>query len=305
MNEINYKTEGVVFDIQRFSIHDGPGIRTIVFLKGCPLSCRWCCNPESQNPHPVLMYQQSSCLHCGKCINVCEVGAISVDNPRFVDRDRCVACGKCADVCPAGALTMKGRKMTVWEVMQVLQKDATTYRRSGGGITLSGGEPLMQSGFAVELLKACHEKGWHTAMETTGFAPKESVERVMPWLDLVLMDIKSPFTEVHEKNTGVPNAKILENAVRISNITKTVVRVPTIPGVNADPESIAEIAKIAKTMHNVDTIHILPYHTYGENKYDLLGTDYPMGDTPPLPLEEAEKLKNVVEAAGLQCVIGG
>ncbi|PWC32866.1 glycyl-radical enzyme activating protein [Azospirillum sp. TSO35-2] len=305
MSAINFEQDGIVFDIQRYSIHDGPGIRTIVFLKGCPLACRWCSNPESQRPDPVLLFHKPSCVACGRCIQVCRQGALSVDNPAFVDRSRCNGCGACADVCLTGALALKGRRMTVWQVMQELKKDATNYRRSGGGITLSGGEPLVQSDFSVELLKACHEQGWNTAMETTGCAPKEVVERVMPHVDHALVDLKSIDPAVHQDNTGAPNRLILENALRIASITETVVRVPLVPGVNATAPAVEAIGRFAKLMPGVGTIHLLPYHTYGENKYGLLGRDYPMGDTPAVPAETVAALKGVVEGLGFTCVIGG
>ncbi|MBK1664602.1 glycyl-radical enzyme activating protein [Rhodospirillum rubrum] len=306
MSEIKYDQEGIVFDIQRYSIHDGPGIRTIVFLKGCPLACRWCSNPESQRFDAVLMYKKSSCVGCGKCIEVCKAGALSFSNPEFIDRDKCVRCGACADVCLPGALTMKGKGMTVWQVMQELQKDAINYRRSGGGITLSGGEPLVQSAFALELLKACKDKGWSTAMETTGHAPKEVVEQVMPFVDHALVDLKSIDPLVHQSQTGVANRLILENAIRISQLSpNTVVRVPVVPGVNDTEAAIEAIGRFAKLMHGVNTIHLLPYHTYGENKYALLGREYPMGDTKALSEKTVELLKGVVEGLGLRCVIGG
>ena len=305
MKEIEYEKEGVVFDIQRYSIHDGPGIRTIVFLKGCPLACQWCCNPESQDPKPSVMFSKASCVKCGKCIQACPNGAISPNNPGLIDRSRCTGCGACAEVCLPGALTMKGRSMTVWQVMQELQKDATNYRRSGGGVTLSGGEPLVQSEFALELLKACKEKGWSTAMETTGHAPKEVVERVMPYVDHALVDIKAVDPKVHESRTGVTNRLILENAIRISMLTSTVVRVPLISGLNADKESIEAIGKFAKLMPGVNAVHLLPYHTYGENKYELLGRQYTMIGTTPVPAETVDALKGLVEGMGLRCVIGG
>jgi pyruvate formate lyase activating enzyme len=305
MGEIKYEQEGIVFDIQRYSIHDGPGIRTIVFLKGCPLSCRWCCNPESQHLEPALMYQKSICVGCGRCIQACKRGALSFDNPTFIDRSRCTACGACTNVCLTGALSMKGRRMTVWQVMQELQKDATNYRRSGGGVTLSGGEPLVQSDFAVELLKACKDKGWSTAMETTGLAPQEVVERVMPLVDHALVDLKVIDPFVHQAQTGVANRQILENAIRISQLTATVVRVPVIPGVNADPAAIEAIGRFAQLMRGVETVHLLPYHTYGENKYELLGRAYPMGETAAVPKETVDALKGVIEGLGLHCVIGG
>lgn len=305
MSKVMYDAEGVVFNIQRYSIHDGPGIRTIPFLKGCPLACKWCSNPESQRPEPELMFQKSNCIQCGKCLIACKYGALSTSNPNFIDRSRCVACGECAKVCPTNALDLKGKRMTVWEVVQELQKDANVYRRSNGGITLSGGEPLSQPVFARELLKACKEKGWHTAMETTTMASKEIIEDVMPYVDLALTDIKSINPTVHQQATGILNTTILENLIRVSYITKTVVRIPVIPGVNATIEAIKEIGEFVRLMHNVDTIHLLSYHTFGENKYNLLGRIYPMGDTSELPTDTLENFKLVLEDMGYRCIIGG
>lgn len=304
--DVDYSAAGIVFDIQRFSIHDGPGIRTIVFLKGCPLSCLWCCNPESQKLQPVVMYQADQCIHCGKCIAICKRGAITPGGKTFVDREKCSGCGECANVCPSGALTMKGKTMNVQQVIKELKKDATNYRRSGGGVTLSGGEPMVQHGFAVELLKACKAQGWHTAIETTGYTPDPQViEEMFPYIDMALMDIKSTDPEIHKKYTGVSNELILKNAKRITELSDTVIRVPTIPGVNATKEGIASICQYAKTLTGIGTIHLLPYHTYGENKYGLLEKEYLMKDTRSLTQEEVQELKQVVEDNGFRCVIGG
>lgn len=305
MDNINYGMDGLVFDIQRYSIHDGPGIRTIVFLKGCPLSCRWCSNPESQELKPSIMYQKSNCIHCGKCISACKRGAISPNNKGFINRELCTACGECVNVCLASALTLKGKKMTVEQVIKELKKDAINYRRSGGGITLSGGEPLVQSVFAQEIFKACKAQGWHTAIETTGYARPEVIEKVFPYVDLVLMDIKNINSDVHKKGTGVSNEIILKNAKRISEITKIVVRVPVIPRFNSSLESILEISKFAKTLNGIDTIHLLPYHTYGENKYELLGKSYLMKEFQSLSEDKIDTLKDIVQGQGLKCVIGG
>ncbi|WP_396136471.1 glycyl-radical enzyme activating protein [Clostridium sp. SHJSY1] len=305
MDTINYCMEGLVFDIQRFSVHDGPGIRTIVFLKGCPLSCKWCSNPESQSLKPVIMYQEMNCIHCGRCIKACKKGAISINNKDFIDRDICTACGECVNVCPASALILKGKKMTVEQVVKELKKDSINYRRSGGGITLSGGEPLVQSDFSKELLKACKVQGWHTAIETTGYGSVESIEKVFPYIDLALMDIKNMNSNIHKKYTGVSNEIILKNAKRISQITKMVVRVPVIPEFNSSEDIIYEICKFAKELNSVNTIHLLPYHTYGENKYKLLGRDYSMNELGNLDEEEVEKLKRIVEGESMNCIIGG
>ncbi len=305
MNKIDYNMEGVLFNIQRYSLHDGPGIRTIPFFKGCPLSCKWCSNPESHRPQPELIYKKSDCVHCGKCLDACPQQALSPNNPFFIDRDLCIQCGKCIDACPTGALEMKGKRMTVEQVMHELKKEENLFRRSGGGVTLSGGEPLAQPEFATELLKACKEKGWHTAIETTGYTSKEVIDKVFPWIDLALTDIKAINPKIHKENTGVDNTPILENLIRISYITKVVVRVPVIPEVNDNPEEIKAIAEFTKLMSGVDTIHLLPYHNYGENKYTLLGKEYPMGDTQKSPEEKIKSFKEIIESLGLHCHIGG
>jgi len=305
MKSVEYDTEGVLFNIQRYSLHDGPGIRTIPFFKGCPLACKWCSNPESQHPQPELIYKKSDCIGCGKCVEACKQKALSPANPFFIDRERCIQCGGCTRVCPTQALEMKGKRMTVSEVMRELQKEENLFRRSGGGITLSGGEPLLQPEFARELLKACKEKGWHTAIETTGFASKEVIEDVFPFVDLALTDIKALDPKIHEENTGVNNSKILENLIRISFITKVIVRIPVIPGVNDSPDEIRNIAEFSRLLSGVDTIHLLPYHTFGENKYNLLGRTYLMGEAKTNSDEKMEGLKEIVESMGFHCHIGG
>ncbi|RJT51948.1 glycyl-radical enzyme activating protein [Rahnella variigena] len=305
MNKVDYEMEGVLFNIQRYSLHDGPGIRTIPFFKGCPLSCKWCSNPESQRPQPELIFKKSDCIRCGKCIEACKQQALSVSNAFFIDRERCIQCGKCTQVCPTQALEMKGKRMTVADVMRELQKEENLYRRSGGGITLSGGEPLAQPDFARELLKACKEKGWHTAIETTGFTTPEVIADVFPYVDLALTDIKAINPAVHLANTGIENSQILENLLRISFLTKTIVRIPVIPGVNDNSEEIHNIAEFARLMSNVDTLHLLPYHSFGENKYGLLGRIYPMGEADSIAESKMELLKREVESSGFHCHIGG
>lgn len=305
MDAVNYELKGIVFNMQRFSVHDGDGIRTIVFLKGCPLRCKWCSNPESQTLNPVLLFNSAECIHCGRCINVCKQGAISPENPGLIDRSKCKSCGECAAVCPSGALTLKGKYMTVAEVIKELKKDAVTFRRSGGGITISGGEGLVQHDFATELLKACQMQGWTTAIETTGYASAEVIEQVFPYVNTALLDIKSMDPVKHKENTGVDNELILKNARRISEITKTIIRVPVIPGFNHTAEDARKIAEFAKTLDKVDTVHLLPYHSLGSNKYNLLGREYDMGDTSNLHGEDLKKMEQEVLKTGLNCIIGG
>ena len=307
-DNIQYGLEGNVFNIQRFSLNDGPGIRTIVFLKGCPLRCLWCCNPESQKLQPVVLYQVDNCIHCGSCLQVCPVpGALSPDNPHFIDYDKCNGCGECAAVCPADALTQKGKPMTVQQVIREVKKDASYYRRTNGGMTLSGGEPLLQYEFAAELLKAAKSQGWHTAIETTGYTTnEEALDKVLPHVDLALLDAKAPNDAIHKKFTNVSNQVIRKNAVRIAQEAgETIVRVPTIPGVNADDRTIAEIIEYAKSLQSVCEIHLLPYHTLGQNKYELPGIPYRMPETQTPSRETMNHFKDMVEAAGLKCKIGG
>lgn len=306
MESINYSAEGTVFDIQRYSIHDGPGIRTIVFLKGCPLRCKWCSNPESQQYYPEVIYRKLKCIGCMRCQGVCKVQAIDSANPYWIDRTKCTNCSECTLVCPTGALSMKGKKMTVEQVIKELRKDATQYYRSNGGITLSGGEALTQPAFAKEIFKACKAQGWHTAIETEGYYDQQIIRDVMPYIDLVLLDIKSLNPEKHKQYTAVDNAKILESAKLIQTIARTIVRVPTIPEFNATHEDIDRIASfVAKEMKNVTEIHLLPYHNYGQGKYELLGRPYELENTPKVPEELMNEFKAIVEGKGLTCVIGG
>ena len=306
MASINYKAEGIVTDIQRFSVHDGPGIRTIVFLKGCPLSCFWCCNPETQSKDPVILFQKDRCVRCGKCVSVCRQHAPSLALEGRIDRDKCIGCGECASVCPTGALVLKGDRMTVEQVVRILKKDSIIYRKSKGGITLSGGEALVQWKYAVELLKGCKAQGWHTAIETTGFGSPEAIESVFTNIDLALMDIKSMNPDVHKRVTGVSPEIIHRNARRIAELTQLIIRVPTIPTENATEKDFEQICAFAKTLPGVDTIHILPYHRLGVNKYDLLHKDYPMGhEIDSLKPKDVVRFQEIVERNGFHCLIGG
>lgn len=304
---VNYDKAGIVFNLQKFSIHDGPGIRTIVFLKGCPLACKWCSNPESQQFEPLVMYNERNCIHCGRCIAACSIGAVDPKIKGLINREKCVNCLKCASVCNANALVVSGKKMSVAEVIQELKKDAIHYRRSGGGITLSGGEPLSQPEFAAEILKACGTLGWHTAIETTGFASEQVIRQVIPFVDLVLLDIKCINPGVFEENIGASNELILKNAMLIGEMAKEVIgRVPVIPGFNADAQSIRMIGEFTKHIKKIKEIDLLPYHKMGTNKYDALGRTYPMD--PALkapPIEEMEEYRRIIEDLGFICKIGG
>ena len=254
---------GRIFDIQKFSVHDGPGIRTIIFLKGCALRCRWCCNPESQKSEIQTMIQN-------------------------------------------GKEKTIGRDVTVKEVLDIVKQDMPYYRRSGGGMTLSGGEMLCQNDFSYALLRTAKEMAINTAVETTGFSSWEKIERLLPYIDTVLMDIKHTDSAKHKEFTTQPNELILENAAKIAEkANKLIIRVPVIPTFNDTEEEIYGIAKFASGLKGVDEINILPYHNFGKDKYEGLGREYPMGDLPSPTPEHMEKLKAVAERCGLKCKIGG
>ena len=303
MNDLSQT--GIVFNIQKFSIHDGRGIRTTVFVTGCPLACKWCSNPESQTKIPIVMLNAPNCLHCGACRGSCAIKAIDYSLHGYINRQLCTNCRKCAEVCCAGALVVSGKVVTVAEVLRELKKDAIHYRRSRGGITISGGEPLGQAEFVAALLKASKRQGWHTAIETTGCGLQESIEKVLPYVDLVLLDIKQMSPELHQKGTGITNTFILQNVIKIAQMSKQlIVRVPVIPGFNADEKSISLIVEFAKTMRGVQEIHLLPYHKLSANKYLALGKKL-NHDVELLTPAEINVFKQIVERNGFHCSVGG
>ena len=297
---------GTVFNIQRYSLHDGPGIRTTVFLSGCPMSCNWCSNPESQSAAGALMHNDKKCLRCGRCAEVCPEAAIrmTADGPA-IDRALCTLCGVCVDNCVPHALRMSARSMSVQEVVQIVERDLAFYRRSGGGMTLSGGEPLLQPGFAREVLRAGRDIGIDTALETAGCVPWAALEAAVPWVDHLLYDVKHLDSETHRRHTGLPNALILENLRRVAPLAKElIVRIPVIPGFNATDEAIRQIAEFALGL-GAKELHILPYHRLGQAKYAQLGLDYECEGVDPLPKERESELAALVMAVGLMCRIRG
>jgi pyruvate formate lyase activating enzyme len=267
--------QGVVTDIQRFSLHDGPGIRTTVFLKGCDLRCAWCHNPETLRPGPEIRFLPDRCLGCGACAAACPNGAQGSEGRRRIfRRDRCVACGRCARACYAGALAAVGRELDAAAVLDEVLEDAAFYRNSGGGLTLSGGEPLVQPEFAGELLRRAKAAGLHTAIETNLAAPWERVEPLLPFVDLVMADLKLMDAAAHRAWTGSPNDQILENARRLARESRPlVVRTPVVPGVNDAPEAIGAIADFARTLPALAAYELLPYHPLGLGKYRSLGLE--------------------------------
>jgi pyruvate formate lyase activating enzyme len=263
---------GVVFDIQRYSIHDGPGIRTTVFLKGCPLRCVWCQNPESQNREPELLLNRTLCGGCGQCIPVCTVFANSLLGRRSqIDRTKCVRCGTCVITCPNQARRLSGKFMTVDEVLKVVRKDLKFYEVSGGGITLSGGEATFQPDFASALLRKSKELKIHTALETCGYVSWKVLDQLLPYVDLVLYDIKHWDSEIHQRGTGVSNQIIFENAKRVAEIKPMKARVPLIPGFNDSEHDIRSIASFIGSLPNQIEMDLLAYNPLGEGKYERLG----------------------------------
>lgn len=279
------ETKGIVSDIKRFAVHDGDGIRTTVFFKGCPLKCIWCHNPESIDSRPRLAYYPHKCLGCGECAAVCPSGAQMVtEKGHEFRRGACLACGRCEEVCPGGALKFYGRAVTVEELLPRLLEDRDFYETSGGGVTLSGGECLSQAPFCAELLRALKENGIRTAVDTCGYAPKEAFDLVLPYTDVFLYDIKAIDEEVHRRCTGRGNRRILENLRRLDRSGKGIeIRFPFVPGFN-DGET-ERIREFLKTLNRRYRVRVLPYHNFAGSKYAALDLENTLPQT--LPEESA------------------
>lgn len=279
---------GRIFDIQRFSIHDGPGIRTTVFLKGCPLHCKWCHNPESISPNPQLSVVPEKCIGCAACVAACPEGAVALNGARkvVIGRQYCTSCGDCAPVCDPKALEMVGRNATVEEVMAVVLRDREYYRASGGGLTLSGGEPLFQPAFARALLQAAKAEGLHTVIETSGFAAWEVFESILPSADLFLFDYKETDPHLHQAFVGQPNAPILANMKKLHAAGgRILMRCPMIPEFNARREHLDGIARTAEELPRLVGVELLAYHRLGRAKLQRLGFAPRMPESvkPPSP----------------------
>ena len=298
--------EGVVFDIQRFSLHDGQGIRTLVFLKGCDLRCPWCSNPESQHFKPELFFHPERCIGCKNCIDVCPNGAITCEDGQLsFERGLCGNCGTCSHVCYAEARLIRGHQMSAESVIEEVWKDEAFYRKSGGGVTMGGGEPLAQADFAAAVLKKCKEKGLHTAVETAGHVPLPQMEKVLPYTDLFLYDVKHMDPQKHRENTGMDNKLILANLRMLIQAKKRVlVCVPLIPGFNDTPAEVGAIARFAASL-GIQQINLLPYHRFGEGKYRLLGRPYQFQGRKNLSQKEIRALEKAAAGAGLKVKVGG
>ena len=298
-------TTGLIFDIKHFAVHDGPGIRTTVFVKGCPLRCMWCHNPESLTSTPQLLYTPSRCIGCGYCMKVCEHRAhITVNGKHEVDWDKCVACGTCVAECYAGALELAGREATVEEVMDEVMKDKVFYENSKGGLTISGGEPLMQPGFTGEVFRKAKENGIHTALDTSGYASWDVIEDIMEHVDLVLYDIKQMDSERHKEFTGVSNELIIKNLKKIDTKGKPIwVRIPTIPGLNDGEDNFRKIGELLSRIKHLERVDILRYHKLAESKYEHTGQDYRLKGMDTPEKNDVEHLKDILEGFGVSNVI--
>lgn len=300
--------EGIVFDIKRFSIHDGPGIRTTIFLKGCPLDCLWCHNPEGIASILEILYRENLCIRCNTCMDTCLQGAItpSEDGRPITSPDRCILCGDCVEACPTGAREITGREVTVAGMLAEIEKDIIFYDESGGGVTFSGGEPLRQPDFLFALLKACKEREIHTAVDTSGFASPQILDRIREYTDLFLYDLKLMDDEKHRRFTGVSNALILENLRRLSSRgSSIIVRVPIIPGINDDDENVTKIGEFVAALPRLPQVDILPYHATGTEKYRRLGKEYALSDTQSPSIETILGIARRLQEFGLQVTVGG
>jgi pyruvate formate lyase activating enzyme len=293
---------GLIFNIQRFSIHDGPGIRTTVFLQGCNLRCFWCHNPESQPVHPVVEFFPDKCILCGRCAEVCPQGAqqIDKDQHRLYFREQCQLCGKCVDDCFARALVRPAREMTVEEVLAEIHKDRDYYNDSGGGVTFSGGEPFLQTDFLLELLMRSKRAGFHTAVDTAGNIPFAWIDAARPYTDLFLYDCKVIDDDRHKELTGVSNRLILENLRRLAEGQAHVwVRVPVVPGLNDTVEDIQQIGEFLVNLPGVEQVELLPFHHLGAVKYESLGRGYLAKGLKPPSEEWMDRLLRVMDSFGI------
>lgn len=298
---------GKIFDIKRYAIHDGPGIRTTVFFKGCPLSCRWCHNPEGLQNAPTIMYESKRCIGCGECVEGCPEAAISMTSAGVATNfHRCICCGVCEDLCPAGARKLTRRTVTTNQLMEIIKKDSVFYDASGGGVTFSGGEPLLQADFLIELLDECGRCEIHRTVDTSGYSDKDTLKAIAQRTELFLFDLKLIDSQRHKQLTGVSNKMILDNLSFLHDVEANItIRIPLIPGMNDDDENMNQICDFLATLPRIRDVHILPYHDFQKSKYTKLGVPYDADNIlMPDPDRLASSLRQFKDR-GFQVNLGG
>jgi pyruvate formate lyase activating enzyme len=297
----------LITNIQGYSIHDGPGIRTVVFFKGCSLACQWCSNPECISGRAELGFFKALCTRCGRCLTVCPEMALTTEVDQFprIDRNKCTGCGKCAESCYYKALNLYGQAMSVDEVFEAVKRDKMFYDSSGGGITLSGGEVLLQPDFVRSLLDKCRAAGLHTCVETSGCGAESALRLVIEGSDLVLYDLKHLDTALHQRYTGQSNDRILANAeILAQSAVKYIFRVPLIPGVNDDPLNIRRTAGFAAALNRRNpSLELMPFHKLGKGKYDSLDRAYPAAGWPVFEDAQIEQIQRLIIETGVECTI--
>lgn len=307
IDEEHRTVRGTIFDIQRFTVHDGPGIRTAVFMKGCPLRCPWCQNPESILKTPQVTYFPMLCVGCGSCVKVCQQKAISSTGKNLIEKidlTLCNHCGECAVSCCSRALQLIGQSVSVDEVFDTVMKDSLFYQNSGGGVTFTGGEPTYQPEFLTEMVKHFKKQGLHLVIETCGMFPWDSVAEAFSLIDIIYLDIKHVNNEEHQRVTGASNTTILENARHIDEMQKTIrIRVPIIPGFNDSIEDFGQILHFASGLRNLDKVQILPYHKFGINKYDRIGLGYSLTELEAPQNSTIDTLLALAESQNVICTL--
>lgn len=299
---------GLLFDIKRYAVHDGPGIRIVIFLKGCNLNCAWCHNPEGISAGQERMYAPTRCIHCGTCVEACPNHALTLTSEGIVtDTALCQMCGNCAEVCPTKAIELSGTRLTVEEIMAEIEKERIYFDQSGGGVTFSGGEPMLHSELLIQLLDECGKRGIHRAVDTAGFVSSDVLLQVAEHTDLFLYDLKLMDSERHRQWTGIPNDRILENLkILADNGTEIIIRIPLVGGVNEDEGNILETARfIAALPGKIRTVNLLPYHKIAQNKYMKLGRDDEFLSLEEPGHESINRALAIFEEYGIEATVGG